>query len=78
MSRDGLPICKPLLQILSIKPTKVPRGKVFDSLEHLLNKMKNKFNFIKFSIENSDYLILKHCMNLKSEEKVQLTAEEVI
>jgi len=77
MPRDGLPICKPLLQMLSIKePVKESRGKAFDSLEHLLDKMKNKFNFIKFGIENNDDLITEHCMNFKSE--VQLTAEEVI
>jgi hypothetical protein len=33
MPKDGLPICKPLLQMLSIKPIKVSRGKAFDSLE---------------------------------------------
>ena len=76
MPRDGLPICKPLLQMLSIKPVKVSRGKAFDSLEILLDKMQNKCNFIKLGIENSDDLVKEHCMNLKSE--VQLTAEEVI
>jgi hypothetical protein len=76
MPRDGLPICKPLLQMLSIKPVKVSRGKVFDSLEILLDKIQNKCNFIKLGIENSDDLVKDHCMNLKSE--VQLTAEEVI
>jgi hypothetical protein len=76
MPKDGLPICKPLLQMLSIKPVKVSRGKAFDSLEILLDKMQNKCNFIKLGIENSDDLVKEHCMNLKSE--VHLTAEEVI
>jgi hypothetical protein len=46
MPRDGLPICKPLLQMLSIKPVKVSRGKAFDSLEILLDKIQNKCNVI--------------------------------
>jgi hypothetical protein len=39
MPRDGLPINKSLSIMLSIKPSKVSRGKVFDLLETLLDKI---------------------------------------
>ncbi len=39
MPRDRLPIDKSLSIMLSIKPTKVSKGKVFDLLETLLDKI---------------------------------------
>jgi hypothetical protein len=39
MPRDGLPINKSLSIMLPIKPTKVSRGKVFDLLDTLLDKI---------------------------------------
>ena len=38
--------------------------------------LKNKCNYFKLGIENSDDLVKEHCINLKCE--VQLTVEEVI
>ena len=72
MPREGLPINKPLLQMLSIKPVKVSRGKAFDSLEILLDKIQNKCNFIKLGIVNSDDLVKEHCINLKSVFKLRI------
>jgi hypothetical protein len=76
MSKNGLPICKSLLKLLSIMPTNVSRGESFDLLEKLLNEMQKKTSFIKLGIENSNDFVKEHCMNLRN--NVQLTAEEVI
>jgi hypothetical protein len=40
MPLDGLPVCKPLLAMLSLKPIKLSRGKVFDTLENNLDVIK--------------------------------------
>jgi vacuolar-type H+-ATPase subunit H len=74
MPKNGLPICKPLLKLLSIMPTNVSRGESYDLLENLLNEMQKKTSFIRLGIENSSDFVKEHCMNLRSD--VQLTAEE--
>jgi hypothetical protein len=76
MPKNGLPINKSLLKLLSIMPTNVSRGKSYDLLEKLLDEMQKKTHFIRLGIENSDDFVKEHCMNLRSD--VQLTAEEVI
>jgi hypothetical protein len=76
MPQDGLPIMKPLLKLLSIKPSKVSRGKAFDLLLKLLDEIEKKHSFIKFAIENSVDLVNTHCIDLRND--VQLTAEEAI
>ncbi len=76
MPKNGLPINKALLNILSLKTTQVSRGKLFDSLHKSLDDIQTKHNFIKLGIENSSDLIKEHCIELRSD--VQLKAEEVI
>ena len=76
MPQDGLPIMKPLLEILSVKPNKVSRGKVFDSSIKLLDEIQKKHNFIQLGIKNSSDFVNEHCLNLRS--NVQLATEEVI
>ena len=76
MPKNGLPICKSLLKLLSIMPINVSRGYSYDLLEKLLDEMQKKTNIIKLGIENSNDFVKEHCMNLRSD--VQLTAEEVI
>jgi hypothetical protein len=76
MPQDGLPIMKPLLEILSVKPNKVSRGKVFDSSIKLLDEIQKKNNFIQLGIKNSSDFVNEHCLNLRS--NVQLATEEVI
>ena len=50
MPKDGLSICKPLLQMISVKPTKQSRGKTFDMLENLLKVVEKNRSLIKHGI----------------------------
>jgi len=76
MPIDGLPNSKLLLKLLAIEPTKVSRGKLFDTLERLLDEIQKKRNFIKLGIESSNDLIKEYCIDLRN--SVQLTVEEAI
>jgi len=76
MPQDGLPIMKPLLKLLSIKPSKVSRGKAFDSLLKLLDEIEIKHRYFKLGIENSNEMVNIHCIDLRND--VQLKAEEAI
>ena len=58
MPQDGLPIMKPLLEILSVRPNKVSRGNAFDSLQKLLDEIQKKHNFIKLGIKNRAILLM--------------------
>ncbi len=60
MPKNGLPICKPLLKLLSIMPTNVSRGESYDLLENLLNEMQKKTSFIRLGIENSSDFVKEH------------------
>ena len=74
--RDGLPNNEALLKMLSFKPTRISRGKLFDSLEKSLEDIRKKNSFIKHGIDNSNDLINEYCMDLRSE--VQLKTEQAI
>ncbi len=76
MPKNGLPINTALKELLSYKPIKVSRGKLFDSLLKSLDGIQKMRNFIKLGTENSNDLIKEHCIDLRSD--VQLKAEEVI
>ena len=76
MPQYGLQIMKPLLKILSMKLSKVSRGKAFDSLLKLLDEIEKKHRFIKLGIENSNDPVNTHLMDLRND--VQLKAEEAI
>ena len=72
--KSGLPICKPLLEMLSIKPTKVSRGKAFNTLQESFSHIRTNINLIKHGLNNRDEFIKEHCIELRNE--VQLVAEE--
>jgi hypothetical protein len=74
--KDGLPDNLVALKMLSIKPTRISRGKFFDSLQRSLDEVQKKYYFIKNCIENRNDLVNDHCMNLRSD--VQLKTEEAI
>jgi len=76
MPKNGLPFNAALKDLLSYKPIKESRGKLYDLFQKSLDDIQNKHNFMKFGIENSNDLIKEHFMDLRSD--VQLTAEEVI
>jgi hypothetical protein len=76
MPKNGLLDNKVVLKILSMKPTKISRGEAFDLLEKSLDDIIEKHRLIKHSIENSNDLVKKNCINLRSD--VQLKTEEVI
>ena len=76
MPKNGLSNNKALLKMLSIKSTKVSRGKAFDSLQKLLDEIQKKQNFIQLGFKNSSDFVNEHCLNLRS--NVQLATEEVI
>ena len=76
MPIDGLPNSKLLLKLLAIEPTKVSRGKLYDTLERLLDEIQKKRNIISLSINKSSDLVKEHCLELRG--NVQQAAEEVI
>jgi hypothetical protein len=72
----GFPNNEALLKLLSIKPIRISRGKLFDSLQKSLDDIRKKNSFIKHGIDNSNDLINEYCMDLRSE--VQLKTEQAI
>jgi len=76
MPKKGLPQNNLAAEMLSFKPIKVSRGKLFDSLQKSLNDIQKKHAFIKLGIEHSTDRVKENCMELRSD--VQLKAEEVI
>jgi hypothetical protein len=76
MPKNGLPNNEILLEMLSVKPTSVSRGTIYDSLKKSLiniHKIQSRF---KLGIDNRSDLINEHCIELRSD--VQLATEEVI
>lgn len=76
MPKNGLSNNKALLKMLSIKSTKVSRGKAFDSLQKLLEDIQKKHGLIKLGIENSTDFVKEYCIDLRSD--VQIKTEEAI
>jgi len=76
MPKNGLPNNKALIEILSVKQVQVSRGKSFDLLIKLVDKILEKRNFIRQCIDNSTDLVKDYCMDMRTD--VQLATEEVI
>jgi len=76
MPKNGLPDNRIALKMLSVKPTKVSRGKAVDYLEKSLDEILKKYRLIKYSIENSADLVKEYFIDLRSD--VQLKTEEAI
>jgi hypothetical protein len=76
MPKNGLPNSETLLEMLSVKPTSISRGKAYDLLKKSLNNIQKKKSQFKRGIENSTDRVKENCMELRSD--VQLKAEEVI
>jgi len=76
MPKNGLPNNKALVKILSIKLTKISRGKVFDTFQDSLNQIRMNINLIKHGVNDRDDYIKEHCIELKN--NVQLVVEEAI
>ena len=76
MPKNGFLTSKALSEILSIKLTKVSRGKAFDLLEKSLDNMLKKRSYIKLGIENSTDFVKEYCIDLRND--VQLATEGVI
>jgi hypothetical protein len=76
MPKDGLLNNKVLSKMLSIKPTKVSRGKDYDKFQDLLRHIGMDINLIKIGVNSSDDFIKEHCIELRNE--VQLATEETI
>jgi hypothetical protein len=76
MPKNGLPDNKVVSKMVSIKPTKVSRGKAVDLLEESLVEILKKQKNIKKRIENSIDLVKEYCINLRSD--IQLKTEEAI
>jgi len=75
MPKNGLPNNKAILKMLSIKPTKVSRGKAFDKFQESLNDIRISINLIKNGIKRDDY-VKEHCIELRN--NVQLVTEKAI
>jgi hypothetical protein len=67
MPKNGLPINKILIKMLSTSLIKVSRGKYFDLMKNLLNQVQSKRDRIKHTIENSGKLITEYFNGLRSE-----------
>jgi hypothetical protein len=76
MPKNGFLISKALSEILSIKLTKVSRGKSFDLLKRSLDNMLKKRNYIELGIENSTDFVKEYCIELRND--AQLATEDVI
>jgi hypothetical protein len=76
MPKDGLLNNKFVVKILSIKPTKVSRGKDYDTFQDLLKHIGININLIKIGVNNSDDFIKEHCIEMRNE--VQLVTEVTI
>jgi hypothetical protein len=76
MPKDGLLKNKLALKMLSIKPTKISRGKAFNTFQESLNHIRMIINLIKHGVNNRDDYVKEHCIELKN--NAQLVAEEVI
>jgi hypothetical protein len=76
MPKNGLPNNETLLEMLSVKPTSISRGKAYDLLKKSLNNIQKKKSQFKRGVENSTDLINDHCIELRSD--VQLATEEIM
>jgi len=76
MPKNGFLISKALSEILSIKLTKVSRGKAFNLLEKSLDNMLKKRSYIKFGIKNRTDFVREYCIDLRND--AQLATEDVI
>jgi hypothetical protein len=76
MPKNGLPISKALVDILSIKSLDVSRGNAFETLQGTLKEIENNKIGLKHHLNNSDDCIKEYCIELRG--KVQLTTEQAI
>jgi hypothetical protein len=76
MPNEGLPIPKTLVDVLTLKPKEVSRGKIFDTFQELLNSIKKKMFSIKHSITNGNDKIQEYCLDLRTD--VYLATEEAV
>ena len=74
--KDRLPNNTIVSKILSIKPTKISRGKAFDKFQDSLKHIRMNINLIKHGINNRDDYVKEHCADLRND--VQLAAQEAI
>ena len=70
MPKDGLLNNIALLKILSIKPSKISRGKVFDALQDSLNQIRMNINLIKHGVNKRDDYVKEHCIELKNNHSI--------
>lgn len=63
----GLPICRIISNILSIKPNEIARGNAVESLKSNLNDIKQKIVKLNSSVNNGAELIKQHCFNLRTQ-----------
>jgi len=76
MPDEGLPLNKMALQLASMKPTEVSRGRTAEGLKKTLRVMSQKITTLIYDSNNGIDKINEYYSNLRSD--VQLAAEEVI
>jgi hypothetical protein len=75
MHKNGLPLNKIVLEMLSLEAIQVSRGKVFNALQKILKDIQKEQNLFEHYLTNPTDYIKEHFINLRNE--VQLTAEEL-
>ena len=75
MPKNGLPLNKTVLEMLSLEAIQVSRGKVFNALQKILKDIQKEQNLFEHYLTNPTDYIKEHFINLRNE--VQLTAEEL-
>ena len=66
MPKNGLLTNKSILEMLSIQPIKVSRGKAFETFQDSLNNIQKNINLITNGVKNRDDYIKEHCIELSS------------
>ena len=76
MPREGLPISKKLISLISMQPVEFYRGQAAEKLKETLNDLQKKITSLKFGVKNGIDKIKELCIDLRS--NVQLATEEAI
>ena len=67
--KNGLPTSKIVLRLTEIKPSKISRGKLVDSLEANLRDIQLQIEELNYEVNHGDEKIISHCNNLKNDLK---------
>ena len=76
---QGLPICKIISNLLTIKPNEISRGEAVESLKHNLSDLKLKIDKLIQNLTNGKEEIRRHCADLRVQihNQTELTIKSI-